>query len=263
MVSGIGFLAGGAILRNGITVQGLTTAAGLWLVAAIGLCAGADVRRRRLLATVLGIIALTVLRRFEDKDDERVSRRLSLDLGDGAPPLRKVMDDLEALGAIVTQQHVEKDVTSATWSVTFDVRLPVNLTLEQVLELDGTTASSASDSTRWDSACRIARRRQGSHRFAQELHRSINRTTTWPAIPIFEGGWAPFEEGRPGVPDTSVSRWLALRLLCPNGNEAPIARRHRLGLHRQCLLLHTHLRSGWRADNQRQRSFIWQQREQQ
>jgi hypothetical protein len=35
VVSGIGFLAGGAILRNGATVQGLTTAAGLWLVAAI------------------------------------------------------------------------------------------------------------------------------------------------------------------------------------------------------------------------------------
>src|SRR4029079_14435270 len=35
VVSGIGFLAGGAILRNGITVQGLTTAAGLWLGAAV------------------------------------------------------------------------------------------------------------------------------------------------------------------------------------------------------------------------------------
>src|SRR2546428_3575220 len=40
VVSGIGFLAGGAILRTGLTVQGLTTAAGLWLVAAIGLSAG-------------------------------------------------------------------------------------------------------------------------------------------------------------------------------------------------------------------------------
>jgi hypothetical protein len=43
------------------------------------------------------------------------------------------MDDMVALGAIVTEQHVEKDVTSATWSVTFDVRLPVNLTTEQLL----------------------------------------------------------------------------------------------------------------------------------
>src|SRR5262249_26515583 len=41
VVSGIGFLAGGAILKTGTTIQGLTTAAGLWLVTAIGLCAGA------------------------------------------------------------------------------------------------------------------------------------------------------------------------------------------------------------------------------
>src|SRR4051812_35791951 len=38
VVSGIGFLAGGAILRTGLTIQGLTTAAGLWLVTAIGMC---------------------------------------------------------------------------------------------------------------------------------------------------------------------------------------------------------------------------------
>ena len=40
MVTGVGFLGGGAILRTGLTIQGLTTAAGLWLVAAIGLSAG-------------------------------------------------------------------------------------------------------------------------------------------------------------------------------------------------------------------------------
>ena len=41
VVSGIGFLAGGAILRTGLNVQGLTTAAGLWLVTAIGMSSGA------------------------------------------------------------------------------------------------------------------------------------------------------------------------------------------------------------------------------
>src|ERR1700735_843835 len=39
--SAVAFLAGGAILRQGASVQGLTTAAGLWLVTAIGMCAGA------------------------------------------------------------------------------------------------------------------------------------------------------------------------------------------------------------------------------
>ena len=41
VVSGAGFIAGGAILRSGPTVQGLTTAAGMWLVTAIGLASGA------------------------------------------------------------------------------------------------------------------------------------------------------------------------------------------------------------------------------
>jgi len=44
VVTGVGFLGGGAILRTGVNVQGLTTAAGLWLCAAIGLSAGAGIR---------------------------------------------------------------------------------------------------------------------------------------------------------------------------------------------------------------------------
>ena len=75
VVSGIGFLAGGAILRTGFSIQGLTTAAGLWLVAAIGLAAGGGMYAESVAATIIGITALTLLRRFEDKDD-RSQRRL-------------------------------------------------------------------------------------------------------------------------------------------------------------------------------------------
>src|SRR6202167_1864934 len=69
IVSAVGFLAGGAILRTGVTVQGLTTAAGLWLVTAIGMCSGAGMFVESAVVTALGITALTVLRRFEDKND--------------------------------------------------------------------------------------------------------------------------------------------------------------------------------------------------
>ena len=41
IVTGIGFLGAGAIIRQGLSVRGLTTAATLWLVAAIGMAAGA------------------------------------------------------------------------------------------------------------------------------------------------------------------------------------------------------------------------------
>src|SRR5580693_6840389 len=69
IVSAVGFLAGGAILRTGVTVQGLTTAAGLWLVTAIGMCSGAGMFVESAAVTFMGIVALTLLRRFEDKDD--------------------------------------------------------------------------------------------------------------------------------------------------------------------------------------------------
>src|SRR5689334_12410780 len=58
VVSGIGFLAGGAILKTGVTIQGLTTAAGLWLVTAIGLCAGGGMFVESVAVTIMGLAAL-------------------------------------------------------------------------------------------------------------------------------------------------------------------------------------------------------------
>lgn len=82
VVTGVGFLGGGAILRTGLTVQGLTTAASLWLVAAIGLAAGGGMYLEAVVVTVIGIVALTLLRRFEDKEEHRGRRRVVLSLGE-------------------------------------------------------------------------------------------------------------------------------------------------------------------------------------
>ena len=86
VVTGVGFLGGGAILRTGVNVQGLTTAAGLWLCAAIGLSAGAGMYVVSVFSTLLGVVALTLLRQLEHKEDDLVTRRVSLTLGDPAPP---------------------------------------------------------------------------------------------------------------------------------------------------------------------------------
>ena len=58
IVTGIGFLGGGAILRSGKTVRGMTTAATIWVNAAIGLAAGAGLF---VMATVTAAITLFVL----------------------------------------------------------------------------------------------------------------------------------------------------------------------------------------------------------
>jgi putative Mg2+ transporter-C (MgtC) family protein len=57
IVTGVGFLGGGMILKEGGTVRGLTTAAGLWAVAAVGIAVGAE---RYLLAVLTTLLIMTV-----------------------------------------------------------------------------------------------------------------------------------------------------------------------------------------------------------
>jgi putative Mg2+ transporter-C (MgtC) family protein len=61
VVTGIGFLGAGAIFRHGFTVRGLTTAAGLWSVAAVGMAAGIGEWQVALLATGLAVVVLYVV----------------------------------------------------------------------------------------------------------------------------------------------------------------------------------------------------------
>lgn len=65
IVSGVGFLGGGAILHHGGTVRGLTTAASLWAVAAVGMAAGAGLLVIAVVSTVLVIVGLEVFDRIE------------------------------------------------------------------------------------------------------------------------------------------------------------------------------------------------------
>jgi len=67
VVSGIGFLGAGAIIRLGNSIRGLTTAASLWFVAAVGLAIGAGMYLVAAAAEALGITALFFLNAFEKK----------------------------------------------------------------------------------------------------------------------------------------------------------------------------------------------------
>jgi putative Mg2+ transporter-C (MgtC) family protein len=65
VVSGIGFLGAGTIIAHGSLVRGLTTAASVWTVAAIGLAVGGGMYRAAVIATVLALILLLVVRPIE------------------------------------------------------------------------------------------------------------------------------------------------------------------------------------------------------
>ncbi len=65
IVSGIGFLGAGTLWRSQDATKGLTTAAGMWTVAAIGMAVGAGLGLLALSATIIVLIILTVMMRFE------------------------------------------------------------------------------------------------------------------------------------------------------------------------------------------------------
>ena len=62
VVSGIGFLGAGVIMKQGMDVRGLNTAATLWASAAVGSCAGADMVAQAVVLTVFVIAGNTLLR---------------------------------------------------------------------------------------------------------------------------------------------------------------------------------------------------------
>ncbi|MCC6647504.1 MAG: MgtC/SapB family protein [Polyangiaceae bacterium] len=133
IVTGMGFLAGGAILRTGLTVQGLTTAAALWLVGAIGMASGSGMFALAVVVTALGMLSLTILRRFEDKDARtREVHKVELVLDDTAPAAA-VADKLRALGLSVSTLAHERKSDKSTHSLVLEVRAPVGVDTDRIL----------------------------------------------------------------------------------------------------------------------------------
>jgi putative Mg2+ transporter-C (MgtC) family protein len=103
IVTGIGFLGAGAIIRMGVSVRGLTTAASLWVVAAIGMAAGAGYWSASLITTGLVLLFLWPVRIVAYRllvlvRPEEGRLAVELEEGGSAAP---VLEELERLRAEV------------------------------------------------------------------------------------------------------------------------------------------------------------------
>lgn len=97
VVSGIGFIGAGVIIFQKNVVRGVTTAAGLWVAAAIGLACGAEMYAVAGAATLLTIICLETMH-FAMRN--RIERQVSASFScEDADSLQKVIGDLRSKGA--------------------------------------------------------------------------------------------------------------------------------------------------------------------
>jgi putative Mg2+ transporter-C (MgtC) family protein len=87
IMTGIGFLGAGVIFKEGITVRGLTTAASIWITAAIGILMGAGLYFTGAVATVLTLGVLSVFRSIEARFPVHLyaSHRIRFDRGNAMP----------------------------------------------------------------------------------------------------------------------------------------------------------------------------------
>ncbi len=109
IVTGIGFLGAGAIIRQGISIRGLTTAATLWIVAAIGMAAGAGYYPVAIFGTALVLITLYPLRVAARRTIGAIRRdegRLVVELGEGGSA-SALLGALEAHGVRVRKFEIE------------------------------------------------------------------------------------------------------------------------------------------------------------
>jgi putative Mg2+ transporter-C (MgtC) family protein len=124
IVSGIGFLGAGAIIRQGLSVRGLTTAATLWLVAAIGMASGAGYYSAALIATAgalltlgpLRIISYRVLSRYRLEVD-----RLLVEIPAGGSP-GAVVEAIERTGGRVVALEIATEGDRRNVAVDVELR---------------------------------------------------------------------------------------------------------------------------------------------
>ena len=129
VVSGIGFLGAGAIIRQGLSVRGLTTAASLWVVAAIGMAAGAGYYAGAVLATALGLTALWPLRALGYRVIERVrpeENRITVELKQDQPT-GSLLRELQGVRHFELTEEADRRVVQVELSDKVDEALVAHL----------------------------------------------------------------------------------------------------------------------------------------
>ena len=139
VVSGIGFLGAGTILHEGITVRGLTTAASLWMISAIGLATGAGMYFVGVAATIITFITLTTFHSVEkrfavanSKSDKKYLRVVALN----SPGIvARVASFLSRNNVTVKTINVQN--SSLNDAVVLELYLKFNKELELGMIMDG------------------------------------------------------------------------------------------------------------------------------
>ena len=137
VVSGIGFLGAGTILHEGLTIKGLTTAASLWIVSAIGLAVGSGMYLLSTVATMLTMLTLVTFRTWEKRfAGTRSDRRFIRVVTRNTPGIiTEITAFLSDCGIKVKTLNVKTD--NKNGNIILELYLKIDRTIDMVEVADG------------------------------------------------------------------------------------------------------------------------------
>lgn len=135
IVVGIGFLGAGAIIRERASVRGLTTAACLWVAAAIGTACGAGMLLIAMVVTAISLISLLVLKRVEEGLSRDIYQQVTVLSGVREGQLAMISQAVKECGAGLMETAVEHDLESETVRFEFRVRVPSGIRSCKLMEV--------------------------------------------------------------------------------------------------------------------------------
>ncbi len=136
VVVGVGFLGGGAILKQGASVRGLTTAASMWVTAAIGLAVGVGYYWGAVAVTVATLVSLVLFRSVRRWVRHRFARRsevVSFRLRPGGEP-GPFVEALRSMPSVqIRSLQIEHDADTGQCEVTAALKTGVRVDLDRFL----------------------------------------------------------------------------------------------------------------------------------
>jgi len=121
VVSGIGFLGAGTILRHGFSVTGLTTAASLWVVSGIGLAVGSGFMFAAILTTVLTLVSLELLNKWDTLFALKKVQIVRLVVADEPGKLGEISSLIARFGGSIRKGDIEEEEEKGLVSLTFKI----------------------------------------------------------------------------------------------------------------------------------------------
>jgi putative Mg2+ transporter-C (MgtC) family protein len=136
VVSGIGFLGAGAIMRFGTDVKGLTTAASIWTIAALGLAVGAGMYTISIVGVLFVLFALTIMDNLEKRFfKERSLKKIEMSVKKKDVDIEAIKKIMISLDVKVVSTGIERFINDSTDRLTFLVGVTSKLDIQKLTDL--------------------------------------------------------------------------------------------------------------------------------